>query len=69
MSDYMEFIASKKPPTIEAVSTVLANYPRHKTHEALLPHQRDLVHLSGDIVIQALLRLPHRVVAMVHSVG
>lgn len=43
MNDYIDFIASKKPPTIEAVSTVLANYPREKTHEALLPHQRDLV--------------------------
>jgi len=41
--EYIEFLASKKPPTVEAVSAELANFNRDDTHVALLPHQRDLV--------------------------
>jgi len=43
VTEYIDFVASKKPPIIESVSPVLANYPREKTSEALFPHQRDLV--------------------------
>lgn len=41
--DYIEFLHTKKPPVITAVSADLANFDSAKVHPTLYPHQRDLV--------------------------